>query len=306
MVRSVNDVHAMPPRAANLGLERVGVSRVKKPLTVQRPGRVVTLTATFSVSVDLPPDRKGSDLSRNAELLAELVDERLGDPVPSLEALCESIARSLLQKHPSARRSCVTAEADYFLRRGISAERSSFEDYLLIAGAFGERASDGTITSHRSIGAEAVGMTTCPCAMESCRALLEKEYPGLARAEFTEVPVVTHNQRNRTRLFLEPPDDSEVEADTLIGLIEAAQSSPTFAILKRGDEARVVLDAHRRPRFVEDVVRELLASVPAAFPRLPEATKVRAESTSEESIHKYDVVAAHEISLGALRARPSA
>ena len=87
----------------------------------------------------------------------------------------------------------------------------------------------------------------------------------------------------------------------MIEAIEAAQSSPTSAILKRGDEARVVLDAHRNPKFVEDVLRDLLASLPHRFPQLLPSTIVRAHTVSEESIHKYDVVASHRTTLGEIR-----
>jgi GTP cyclohydrolase IV len=62
-----------------------------------------------------------------------------------------------------------------------------------------------------------------------------------------------------------------------------------------------VLGAHRNPKFVEDVLRDLLASVPARFPGLPDDTLVFARTVSEESIHKYNVEASHRVSLGELR-----
>ena len=144
-------------------------------------------------------------------------------------------------------------------------------------------------------------MTACPCAMETCREQLAAEFPDLARSELADLPMISHNQRNRTRLTVELPEGVDVEADELISAIEAAQSSPTYAILKRGDEARVVVAAHRNPKFVEDVLRDLLASLPARFPDLPATAGLRAETTSEESIHKYNVVAAHRTTLGELR-----
>ncbi|HXY12212.1 MAG TPA: GTP cyclohydrolase, FolE2/MptA family, partial [Thermoplasmata archaeon] len=107
--------------------------------------------------------------------------------------------------------------------------------------------------------------------------------------------------RNRTRLVFELKDDSEVEVDDIISAIEAAQSSPTYAILKRGDEAQLVVTAHRHPKFVEDVLRDLLASLPSRFPHVSSATVVRASTVSEESIHKFNVEASHEVTLGELR-----
>lgn len=301
MARFVEDVHARVPKGTRLELRKVGVAGVRKPVSVQRPDRIITLSATFDISVDLPASRKGSDLSRNAVLLAEVIDQTVTRPVTSLESACSEIARELLVRHPYAQLSEVAASAEYFLRRGIAEDRRSFEDYTLFAEAKAQRNGDGPVFLSRAIGAEAVGMTACPCAMETCRERLAVEFPLLNDPSMKGLPIVTHNQRNRSRLTLELTPEAEVEADALVDAIEAAQSSPTFAILKRGDEATVVLNAHRNPKFVEDVIRDLLRSLVARFPGLPDEVVVRAETVSEESIHKYNVVAAHRVSLGELR-----
>ena len=305
MARAMRDVHAEAPARGRLKLRSVGISGIRKPLVVQRPERQVTLAVTFRVTVDLPSDRKGSDLSRNAEILAEVVDSTVTQPVDGLESACSKIAGELLIRHPYATEAAVEASAEYFVRKGISDERRSYEDYTLLAEAVAVRGPDGEVRLHRAVGAEAVGMTACPCAMETCRAELTREHPLLARPELAGVPMITHNQRNRTRLVFELEDSVEVEVDRIIEAIEAAQSSPTFAILKRGDEGEVVLRAHRHPKFVEDVVRDLLASLPDRFPALSDATVVRASTQSEESIHKYNVEASHRMRLGELRHPPA-
>jgi GTP cyclohydrolase IV len=297
----MKDVHAMTPDRGQLTLRSVGVSGIRKPIGVQRPDRVHTLTATFRVAVDLPSERKGSDLSRNAEVLAEIVDRTVLSPVASLEGACASIAEELLARHPYASRSEVAASAEYFLARGVSEAKRSFEDFTLLAEATADRGAGGGIEVRRSIGAEALGMTACPCAMETCRELLVAEYPLLADPRLAGLPIISHNQRNRTRLVLGLEGRVAAEADEIIAAIEGAQSSPTFAILKRGDEGQVVLNAHRRPKFVEDVLRDLLAALPERFPTLPDSVRVRASTASEESIHKYNVDASHEATLGELR-----
>ena len=302
----MRDVHAMPPDRGRLRLRSVGLSGIRKPLTVQRRESTHTLAVEFSVAVDLPSERKGSDLSRNAEILAEVVDDTVLRPVEGLESACSEIARELLVRHPYATEAAVGASATYFLRRGISEEKRSFEDYTLLADARAARAPDGSVTLFRAVGAEAVGMTACPCAMETCRDILLKQFPDLAKDSLRDLPMITHNQRNRTRLVFQFTDRSDVEADDVIAAIEAAQSSPTYAILKRGDEAEVVVNAHRHPKFVEDVLRDLLASLPARFPGVSDATVVRATTVSEESIHKFNVEASHEVTLGELRRSASA
>jgi GTP cyclohydrolase IV len=297
----MRDIHAMSPERGPLRLRSVGISGIRKPLTVQRREGTHTLAVTFHVAVDLPSERKGSDLSRNAEILAEVVDETVTRPVESLESACSSIARELLVRHPYATEASVEASAEYFLRKGISEEKRSFENYTLIAEAHASRGTGGTVSLTRAIGAEAVGMTACPCAMETCRDRLAAEFPSLSSPELKALPMITHNQRNRTRLVFDLSDATEVEADDLIAAIEAAQSSPTYAILKRGDEAEVVLNAHRHPKFVEDVLRDLLASLPERFRAVPDSAMVRASTVSEESIHKFNVEASHQVTLGELR-----
>lgn len=295
----------MAPSHGRLSLNRVGIDRVRKPLLVQRGERIITLSASFSVAVDLPEGRKGSDLSRNAVLLADTIDWPEAHPVPSLESACSSIARGLLEKHPYATRSEVRADAEYFLPRGIAPGRESLEEFTLLAEAYGERVGQ-EIRVRRAIGATALGMTACPCAMSTARERLIQEFPKLADPSLEALPIVTHNQRNRTTLLFVLEDHGEIEADRIVAAIEAAQSSPTYAILKRGDEATLVLNAHRNPKFVEDVLRDLLASIPKRFAELPDAVQVRVRTVSEESIHKYDVVANHETTLGELRTNTSA
>jgi GTP cyclohydrolase IV len=298
----MKDVHAMAPRAGQLDLHRVGVTGIKKPLAVQRADRVVTLSTTFSVDVDLPASRKGSDLSRNAELLAEVIDSTATAPVESLESACQSIARELLQRHQYATQARVDASATYFRVRGISEKRQTFEDYKILASALACRRSDGNGPElRRTIGAEAVGMTACPCAMEVAREILEGEFPLLKDKSFASFPIISHNQRNRTRLLFEVDPGVNIEVDRVLDAIESAQSSPTFAILKRRDEAQVVLNAHRNPKFVEDVIRDLLSGVVSRFEDLPDDAVVIAETLSEESIHKYDVSASHRMTMGELR-----
>jgi GTP cyclohydrolase IV len=299
------DVHAEPPARGRLQLRSVGVSGIRKPLMVQRAGGAHTLAVTFHVAVDLPSDRKGSDLSRNAEILAEIVDETATRPVESLENACAAIAVALLERHAYATEAQVEASAEYFLRQGVSEARRSFEDYTLLAEAHASRDARGAVGVRRTVGAEAVGMTACPCAMETCRDRLTQEFPLLSDPRLGGLPMISHNQRNRTRLVFELDGDAEVEADRVISAIEAAQSSPTYAILKRGDEAEVVLRAHRHPKFVEDVLRDLLASLPERFPGVADSVHVRATTVSEESIHKYNVEASHRVTLGELR-RPAA
>ena len=88
------------------------------------------------------------------------------------------------------------------------------------------------------------------------------------------VPVATHNQRGLGTLYIGATEGSplEIDARTLLAIVEDSMSSEIYELMKRVDEAAVVEKAHRRPRFVEDCVREMIQGVVARLPDLPDDT----------------------------------
>lgn len=291
------DVQNLKPMGG-FKLTRVGVTGIKKPINVQRPDKVVTLTGQIDVFVDLPSSQKGSHLSRNVEVISEILDKSVRQPVKCLEILCEQICNMLLERHEYATRSEVKISADYFLEKSLSSGKKSLEAYKLMAKATAKRNEETSIK--KLIGVEVVGMTTCPCAMETVRKKLEAKYPE-AKECLEKMPVVTHNQRNTTALMIEVPKDYDVEADDLIQIVEDSLSSPTYEILKRDDEALVTLQAHENPKFVEDVVRDILGKILIKYSNLPDSVVVTVRSESEESIHKHNAFAERVTTLGELR-----
>jgi GTP cyclohydrolase I/GTP cyclohydrolase-4 len=71
--------------------------------------------------------------------------------------------------------------------------------------------------------------------------------------------------------------------------------------MKRSDEAAVVEKAHRRPRFVEDCVREMIRGVVETFPGLDDLAFVSAHQLNLETIHQHNVVAERFGTLGEIR-----
>jgi GTP cyclohydrolase IV len=61
--------------------------------------------------------------------------------------------------------------------------------------------------------------------------------------------------------------------------------------MKRSDEGAVVEKAHRRPRFVEDCVREMIRGVVEEMPELHADSFVSARQENLETIHQHNVVA---------------
>jgi GTP cyclohydrolase IV len=264
-------------------LTRVGVRGVRKPVTVQRPGQAAHgVVVTFDMFVDLPAKQKGTHMSRNLEALADVLDEVIAKPTRGLENLCRRLVEQLLERHEYARDADVKAEADYFLTRTNPGGKPTVEHYRVLAQAFGERGKP----VRRQIGVKVVGMSACPCAMETAR----HHYKSMGKEPDVDVPFITHNQRNVVTLVLEVPEDGDVEAGDLVDICEAALSAPTYELLKRGDEGQLVIRAHESPRFVEDVVREALHLVKDRYERLGNV-EVFVSSEAEESIHKHNAYA---------------
>jgi len=274
------DVQSWKPEAS-FKLTRVGIKEIKKPVSIKRNGRMVHLLPVMELFVDLPATRKGSDLSRNAEIIEEIVDQSVREPSPSLEELCEKIAMKLLERHEYANCAEVRATSDYFLERKTPQGKKSLEPYKIMAKAIMERNG----RTRKFIGVEVIGMTACPCAMENIKKAYGEKY--------------THNQRNVATLIIE--NDGSVDADDLIDIAEEAMSTPTFEILKRKDEMEIVKKAHENPKFVEDVVRDMLKKILEKYPNLPDNIVVIARSESFESIHKHNAFAERKTTIGELR-----
>lgn len=274
-------------------LTRVGVRGVRKPVLIRRDidGSDLngTMFCTIDVFVDLPATQKGSHLSRNPEAIREVVDSTVSAPTTGIENFAADICRLLLKKHEYATRAEVDVTAEYFKSTRTPNGRDTMEHYELRGAAVGIR--DGGI--RKTIGVKVIGMTACPCAQQTVAEMLE--YPE-------GWPVMSHNQRNVCTVSMSMDEGCDVEANGLIDLIESSFSSPTFELLKRDDEGAVVINAHRNPRFVEDMVRQVLLRIVEKYTDLPDDVEVTVESNSEESIHKHDAYAERHATLGELRA----
>ena len=158
-------------------------------------------------------------------------------------------------------------------------------------------------------GVTAQGMTACPCAQElvaaSARDRLQAE--GFSSEQIGRimeaVPVATHNQRGLGTLHIGCTElcDDEIDARSLLQIVEGSMSSEIYELMKRADEAQVVEKAHRRPRFVEDCVREMIRGVIEYFPQLDDRAFVSARQVNLETIHQHNVVAERFGTLGEIR-----
>jgi GTP cyclohydrolase IV len=288
------DVQARQP-AVQLSLSQVGVTGVEKVIRLNQDGREQLFSARFECVVELGANQKGAHMSRFEEVVNEAIGEVvLGEAPFKAETLAEHIAQ-LVRERQGARRAEVTVLARFPEHKPAPVSGIQTQELYTLHGSAVATAS-GT---RRLIGVTAQGMTACPCAQElvaaSARARLgEAGYDSEEIERIIEaVPVATHNQRGLGTLHIGLPEgcDAELDAATLVRIVESSMSSEIYELMKRSDEAHVVEKAHRNPRFVEDCVREMIKGVVEQFPELPGEVFISARQENLETIHQHNVVA---------------
>jgi GTP cyclohydrolase-4 len=290
-------------------LTRVGVTGVKKLLQLKRTNkRPIILVPTFDAFVDLPSDQKGVHMSRNPEAISEVLEDVAKDSTVDVESLCAKIVDRMMTKHEYAKRVEISMTTDFmFMKESPVTKNKTQEMAQLKAKAIGLRDEEGNVDIRKSIGAELIGMTVCPCAQESVREsdktkLLEFLDEETTQKVLDTVTFASHNQRGVGTLLIEVPEDKYVKAEDLIDIIETSMSSPVCELLKRPDENATVMNAHRNPVFVEDCVRNMMEKIVKKYADFPDDTLITARQENQESIHRHNAYAEKVTTLGELKA----
>jgi GTP cyclohydrolase-4 len=235
-------------------------------------------------------------MSRFSELLEAATLDVLArkDQPARMEDLVERIAREIVSSQ-GALRADVRLRAEFGLERWtpVSGKRTE-ELYTLVGIAHADQHR-----TRRLIGVEAEGMTACPCAQLMVRehSLRELEAAGFSTADANRaldaLPVATHNQRGRGSVLIgtEGAFSEHLRAEDLVEIVENSMSSETYDLLKRPDEFYIVNKAHHNPKFVEDVVRGILARALDVYADFPDETFISSTQINYESIHKHDAFA---------------
>ena len=301
---TLEDVQSQVP-SLQVSLSRVGVTNVEKVIRIQANGSEQLYSARLDCFVDLGPMQKGAHMSRFEEVVNDAIGEViLGESAFRAETLAQHIAEKVRDRQ-DARRAEVHIEARYPEHKpapesGILTQ----EIYSLLGVAV---ASDqGT---RRLVGVRAQGMTACPCAQTLVQARARERLTdggfsdGDIERIFEAVPVATHNQRGLGTLHIGCPEDcdTDIDAKRLLTIVEESMSSEIYELMKRSDEGAVVEKAHRRPRFVEDCVREMVRGVVQQFAALTDRHFVSARQENLETIHQHNVTAERFGLLGEMR-----
>ena len=304
MAVSLEDVQNQVP-ALRVALSRVGVTNVEKVIRIHTEDTERLFYAKLDCFVDLGPRQKGAHMSRFEEVVNDAIGEViLGESAFRAETLAQHIAQKVLDRQ-DAQRAEVHLEARYpeykpAPHSGIRTQEIYTLHGIAVAAATGTK---------RLIGVTAQGMTACPCAQTLVQAnsrerlLADGFDEGDVERIFQAVPVATHNQRGLGTLHVGCPAgcDTDIDAQRLLAIVEDSMSSEIYELMKRSDEGAVVEKAHRRPRFVEDCVREMVRGVVEGFPALTDRHFVSARQENLETIHQHNVVAERFGLLGELK-----
>ena len=277
-------------------LTRVGVTGVKKLLQLERTNkRPIILLPTFDAFVDLPSHQKGVHMSRNPEAISEVLEDVAKDSTVDVESLCAKIVEKMMTKHEYAERVEISMTTDFmFMKESPVTKNKTQEMAQLKAKAVGLSDDNGNIEIRKSIGAELIGMTVCPCAQESVKESDKNKLLEFLDEETTQkvldtVTFASHNQRGVGTLLIEVPEDKIVKAEDLIDIIETSMSSPVCELLKR------------KPVFVEDCVRNMMEKIVNKYSDFPDDTLITARQENQESIHRHNAFAEKITTLGELK-----
>ena len=289
----LEDVQARRP-SAHVSLSRVGVTGVEKVIRIRSNGDEQLFYAQIECFVDLGPRQKGAHMSRFEETVNEAIDEVVLGEAFKAETLAAHIAERVRERQ-DAMRAETSIKARYPEHKPAPVSGAQTQEiYTMLGTAVASEAG-----TRRLIGVQAQGMTACPCAQELVWA---RSSERLAADGFTDdeiervfehVPVATHNQRGLGTLYVGCPEDcaEAIEATRLLAIVEESMSSEIDELMKRPDEVEVVEKAHRRPRFVEDCVREMIRMAVEEFRGFGEDTFVFSRQENLETIHQHNVVA---------------
>jgi GTP cyclohydrolase-4 len=290
MSQQLPDVQASSPDVA-VGLSRVGVTGVEKLVKLHREDdRPIILMAEFEVFVDLPSWRKGADMSRNMEVVDEMLEEAVSEPALRIEDVCGDVAERLLEKHEYTTQAEVRMEAEYVIREETPAtERPTQATADIVASA--TATEEGT---REEIGCHVVGMTVCPCSQGMSESRARDVLQGLDVDRQTidqfleEVPQPGHSQRGHATLTVETTGDPSVDLNELIDIARDSMSARIYNLAKRPDEDHMTFESHDDAKFVEDCVRAMAEGLVETYPDLADDAVVSMTQSNDESIHQHN------------------
>ena len=244
--------HASEADDRRLPIDRVGIKDRRYPIQVlDRSGGMQHTVASVSLYVGLPAHFKGTHMSRFVEVLNQVRGEVTFRNMPDI--LGE------VQQRLDADDAFLELRFPYFMEK--KAPVSGVASLMEYTGWFyGRRTGE---RDELTLGVAVPVKTLCPCSKAV------SDYGA-------------HNQRSIVKVELRSA--GFVWMEDVIEAVEGCASAPLFALLKRSDEKWVTEHAYDNPKFVEDLVRDVVIAVR----ELPgEVSWVRVRAENQESIHNH-------------------
>ena len=248
--------HAAEHDARGLPIDRVGITDLRYPVQVlDRSQGMQATVARLGLYVGLPHHFKGTHMSRFVEILNEVRGELTFRTMPTI---LDAIRRRL-----EADDAYLEMDFPYFMakRAPVSGAESLMEYQARFVGHHGP---DGV--ADYTLGITVPVKSLCPCSKAV------SDYGA-------------HNQRSLVAVDVRATD--HIWLEDLIEAVEACASAPLYALLKRDDEKFVTEQAYDNPKFVEDLVRDVVLAVRA----LPGVRWLKVRASNQESIHNHSATA---------------
>jgi len=246
----------------HIAINKVGIKAIRLPVKIAaRPsasGEAAQSTiATFSMSVGLPQERKGTHMSRFVQIL-NAHDEAISPQ--SFRVMLRDMVQKL-----EATSGYIEMKFPYFVNKAapVSGVKSLMDYEVSFIGEI----HDGVTSFRMQVLAPVTSL--CPCS---------KEISAYG----------AHNQRSHVTVSAEFGDPVWIEE--LVELIEAQASCELYGLLKRPDEKYVTERAYDNPKFVEDLVRDVAAALDAD----KRVLAFTLEAENFESIHNHSAYAVIE------------
>lgn len=252
-IQSERDTREIP-------LKKVGIKDLHYPIQVlDRDHKKQFTTALVNLYVNLPHDFKGTHMSRFIEVFHT---HRENLSMPHFLDMLEEIRVSL-----EATRAFGELTFPFFIEKAapVSGQKAMMSYQCSFEGMVSQSSLE---TKKRTffVSVAVPVQTVCPCS---------KAISAYG----------AHNQRGIVRVKLELGPFFWIE--DLISLVESSASSAVYSLLKRDDEKFVTEEAYDNPKFVEDLVRDVIISIP----KLGDFPWYSVEAENFESIHNHNAFA---------------
>ncbi|MBE7712848.1 MAG: GTP cyclohydrolase I FolE2 [Cyanobacteria bacterium SIG26] len=238
----------------NVDIQKVGIKHVELPLVVQRKNATDKVVyAKARVCVSLPKDYKGTHMSRFVEVLNEWRSKKLLGV--DIRGCLEEVIKRL-----DAKSGELEFNFKYFVNK--EAPVSQMSAPMCYDCAFEGRIDNGKYKF--ILGVKVPVTTLCPCSKEI------SQYGA-------------HNQRAIISVRISYDESEHIWLEDLIELIESCASCPVHPLLKRQDEKYVTEKAWENPKFVEDVLRDVVVKLR----NHPIINEFEVDCEAFESIHNH-------------------